>query len=101
MRISIVTLTIDTPPYFDEAIGSIERDGPFDLEHILVHDGDEAFLVSVTRRYPAIKVVRGRGAGATAAAVLGVEAATGDFILLLYQRALIRTHVPISSDRWT
>src|SRR5262249_16168583 len=84
MRISIITLTIDTPEYFDEAVGSIDREEHSDLEHIVVHDGVEAFVTSLRQPYPDIKVLRARGAGPTAAAALGVEAATGDFILLLH-----------------
>jgi glycosyltransferase involved in cell wall biosynthesis len=84
MRISIITLTIDTPEYFDEAVGSIDRGEHSDLEHIVVHDGDEAFVTTLQQRYPGIKVLRARGAGPTAAAALGVEAATGDFVLLLH-----------------
>jgi glycosyltransferase involved in cell wall biosynthesis len=84
MRISIITLAIDSSEHLDEAIDSVERGGPFDLEHIVVHDGDDAFTDALRRRYPAIKVVKGSRAGATTAAALGVETATGDFILLLH-----------------
>lgn len=84
MRLSIITLTIDTPPYLDEAIGSIERDAPIELEHIVVYDGHAPFLADLTRRYPAVRLVAGQGRGATAAAALGVEAASGDFILFLH-----------------
>jgi glycosyltransferase involved in cell wall biosynthesis len=84
MRISIITLAIDSSEYLDEAIDSAEREGPFDLEHIIVHDGDDAFADALRQKYPAIKVLRGRGEGATVAAALGVAAATGDFILLLH-----------------
>ena len=84
MRISIITLAIDSSQHLDEAIDSVEREGPYDLEHIVVHDGDDAFANALKRRCPAIKVVKGSRAGATAAAALGVETATGDFILLLH-----------------
>jgi glycosyltransferase involved in cell wall biosynthesis len=84
MRISIITLALDTPRFFDEAVGSINAKGPFELEHIVVHDGDDAFVRDIERRYPAIKIVKGEGAGATAAASRGIEAATGDFILFLH-----------------
>jgi glycosyltransferase involved in cell wall biosynthesis len=84
MRISIITLTLDSPRYFDEAVGSIEREGNVELEHIVVHDGDETFIDGLRQRRPAIKILKGRKAGPTAAAALGVEAATGDFILLLH-----------------
>jgi hypothetical protein len=43
MRISIITLTLDSPRYFDEAVGSVEREENVELEHIVVHDGDETF----------------------------------------------------------
>ena len=84
MRISIITLTLDSPRYFDEAFGSIERVDNVELEHIVVHDGDETFIDGLRQRCPAIKILQGRRAGPTAAAALGVEAATGDFILLLH-----------------
>ena len=84
MRLTIITLTIGSPQYFDEAIGSIEPSGPLDLEHVVVHDGDRAFIDYLAANYPAIKVIRGQGAGATAAAARGVAAATGDFILFLH-----------------
>jgi len=83
MRISIITLAIDSSQYLNEAIDSVECDGPFDVEHIIVHDGDDAFADSLRRKYPAITVMKGPGEGATAAAVRGAEAATGDFILFL------------------
>jgi glycosyltransferase involved in cell wall biosynthesis len=84
MRISIITLAIDSSQYLSEAIDSVEPAGAFDLEHIVVHDGDDAFADALRQKYPAIKVLKGRGEGATAAAALGVDAATGDFILLLH-----------------
>ena len=84
MRISIITLAINAPEYFHEAVGSIARQEHEDLEHIVVHDGDDTFPAELRRRYPAIKVLKGGRAGATAAAALGVEAATGDFILFLH-----------------
>ena len=59
MRISIITLTIDTPEYFDEAVGSIDRGEHSDLEHIVVHDGDEAFVASLGQRYPGIERAQG------------------------------------------
>ena len=84
MRISIITLTLDSPRYFDEAVGSVEREENVELEHIVVHDGDETFIDGLRQQCPAIKILKGRKAGPTAAAALGVEAATGDFILLLH-----------------
>ena len=84
MRLTIITLTLDVPPYFEEAIGSIEAGNALEIEHLIVRDGDEAFGKSLATRFPAIKVLQGGGAGATAAANLGIEAATGDFILFLH-----------------
>jgi glycosyltransferase involved in cell wall biosynthesis len=84
MLISIITLTIDSSRYVDEAIGSVERRGPYELEHIVVHDGTESFIGRLAQRYPHIKFVRGSGAGATAAAALGVQVSTGEFILFVH-----------------
>src|SRR3954451_19015342 len=52
MRISIIMLTLDSPRYFDEAVGTIEREGNVELEHIVVHDGDETFIDGLRRRCP-------------------------------------------------
>lgn len=84
MRISIVTLTLDSPQFVDETIASINAAGPFELEHIVVHDGDDAFIRDLENRYPTIKILKGEGGGATLAAAHAVEAATGDFILFLH-----------------
>src|SRR5258708_5988260 len=50
---------------------------------IFVHDGSEAFAASLKKRYPLLRVLNGPGAGATAAAKLGIEAARGDFVFWL------------------
>jgi glycosyltransferase involved in cell wall biosynthesis len=84
VRVSIITLAIDSSRHLDEAIESVERDGPCDVEHIIVHDGDDAFAADLRRRYAAIKVLRGPGQGATVAAAIGADAATGDFILFVH-----------------
>lgn len=84
MRVSIITLTNDSSRYVDEAIGRIERCGLCELEHVVVHDGTDAFIERLADRYPHVKLVRGNGTGATAAAALGVRAATGDFILFVH-----------------
>lgn len=93
MRVSIITLTIDSSDYVDEAIGSVEHQGPYELEHIVVHDGTEAFTWRLAQKYPHIKFVGGSGGGATAAAALGVQASTGDFILLVHSDDRIRPGV--------
>lgn len=93
MRVSIITLTIDSSDYVDEAIGSVEHQGPYELEHIVVHDGTESFTRRLAQKHPHIKFVGGSGSGATAAAALGVEASTGDFILLVHSDDRIRAGV--------
>lgn len=93
MRVSIITLTIDSSDYVDEAIGSVEHQGPYELEHIVVHDGADDFTRRLAQKYPHIKFVSGIGAGATAAAALGVQASTGDFILLVHSDDRIRPGV--------
>jgi glycosyltransferase involved in cell wall biosynthesis len=84
MRISIITLTVDDVPYLEEAIDSIEQGELFEIEHIVVHDGDRDFIATLELRHPATAVMTGPGAGATAAAAVGVQAASGDFIILLH-----------------
>ncbi len=61
MRVSIITLTIDSSDYVDEAIGSVEHQGPYELEHIVVHDGADGFIRRLAQKYPHIKFVGGAG----------------------------------------
>jgi hypothetical protein len=84
MRVSIITLTNDSSRYVDEAIGRVERGELCELEHIVVHDGAEGFIERLAGRYPHLRLLRGNGTGATAAAALGVRAATGDFIVFVH-----------------
>ena len=84
MKVSIITLTLDKPEFFGEAMASIPAASPVDIEHIVVHDGDPTFAEEIARCYPATKIVMGDGKGATAALARGVEAATGDFLLILH-----------------
>jgi glycosyltransferase involved in cell wall biosynthesis len=84
MRVSIITLTNDSSRYVDEAIGRVERGGLCELEHVVVRDGAEGFIERLAGRYPHLRLLRGNGTGAAAAAALGVRAATGDFILFVH-----------------
>ena len=84
MRVSIITLTNDSSRYVDEAIGRVERGRFCELDHVVVHDGAGGFIERLAGRYPHLRLLRGNGTGATAAAALGVRAATGDFILFVH-----------------
>src|SRR5262252_3144521 len=50
MRITVVTVTNDWPPFADEAIASVEHDGAYELEHIVVSDGAPAFAEALAAR---------------------------------------------------
>lgn len=88
--VTIITLTIDTSSFVFEAIDSVEHNHEIPFEHIVVHDGQDAFVDDLVARYPHLKIVKGDGRGATAAAVRGVEAASGQFILLLHSDDRLR-----------
>lgn len=83
MRISVVTPTIDSAIFLDEAVASVEQQDYAKIEHIVVHDGSDDFIARLRSRHPHLKVLRGEGNGATAAAKLGIDIATGEFILWL------------------
>ncbi len=83
MRVSIITLALDTPFYIDEAIVSVSHPKGADIQHIIVHDGSEADFADLASRYPTLQLIRGPGRGATAAANAGLAHATGDFIFFL------------------
>ena len=90
ITVTIITLTIDTSSFVFEAIDSVEHNHEIPFEHIVVHDGQDAFIDDLVARYPHLKIVKGDGRGATAAAARGIEAASGDFILLLHSDDRLR-----------
>jgi len=83
MRISVITPTIDTAIFVNEAVASVGQQDYANIEHIVVHDGGDDFIARLRSRHPYLKILRGQGNGATAAAKLGLEAATGEFIFWL------------------
>lgn len=83
MRISIITPTNDDASYVEEAIASVPCWQEGEVEHIVVHDGHEAFATALQARHPRLKVLKGPGRGPTPAIAQGFAAATGDFLIEL------------------
>lgn len=83
MRVSIITPTIDSAGFIDEAIRSVPSPTNIDVEHIVVHDGGEAFLDALRQKYPRLRTMRGPGCGPGPAVAAAIAAASGDFILQL------------------
>jgi glycosyltransferase involved in cell wall biosynthesis len=84
MRLSICTPTIDSSAaYIDEAIRSVRAPPGVEIEHIIVHDGSEAFVQGLAAKYPHLQILRGPGRGPTPAIAAGIAAATGDFLFCL------------------
>jgi len=83
LQVTIITPALDLPPYLDEAIASIPRCADIAVEHIIVHDGSDDDFRVLTERYQAMRLLRGAGRGATAAANLALKQATGDFVFFL------------------
>jgi GT2 family glycosyltransferase len=83
LSVTVVTPTIDSSIYLDEAIASVPRDEGATIEHIIIHDGDPAFLTRLRHRYPWLRLLQGPGRGATAAVAQAIRRAQGEFIILL------------------
>jgi glycosyltransferase involved in cell wall biosynthesis len=83
LQVTIITLALDIPPFIDEAIASVPRCADVGIEHIIAHDGSDADYSLLTQRYPALRVLRGAGRGATAAANVALKQATGEFVFFL------------------
>jgi len=89
LKIAIVTPVTDGSKYLDEAIASIvdaggteiTRGGLIEIVHVVVHDGSDQFAQSIKMRYPQIRLVRGEGRGACAAAILGFSLIDADFFI--------------------
>jgi glycosyltransferase involved in cell wall biosynthesis len=80
MRLSIITPTIDSAVYIDEAIAGPLAVTRAELEHIVVHDGSPEYASRLAAKYPHLKILAGPGKGPTPAIAAGLAAATGDFI---------------------
>lgn len=83
MRLSIITPTIDRSHFVEEAIASVPRTTGEEIEHIIVHDGSQAFTEMLLARHPHLKILAGPGTGPTPALAHGIAAASGDFIFYL------------------
>lgn len=81
--VTIVTPTVDASGYIDEAIASVPSQKSDQIEHIVVHDGSQAFVSRLAGKYPWLRFVPGEGRGATAAVAVGTAAASGKFIIML------------------
>jgi glycosyltransferase involved in cell wall biosynthesis len=83
VRISIITLAVDTPPFIDEAIASVRHPPGVDVEHIIIHDGSDDDFALLAQRFPSLRILRGSGRGATAAANEALKQTSGDFVFFL------------------
>lgn len=111
MQLSIITPTIDSAGFIDEAVTSVPRWERVEIEHIIVHDGGDAFPTSLKTRHPHLRILKGTNAGPGGAAALGIEVATGDFIFHLnsddrlvpgaLERLLIRASEEPTVRIWT
>lgn len=83
IKVSVITPTIDSSIYLDEAVASVAAQNYPAIEHIIVHDGSDAFAAALAERHPHLKILRGPAAGPTGAGAAGIAAATGAFVLWL------------------
>ena len=83
VKVTIVTATTDNAHYIEKALDSVRSAVPIEVEHIIVHDGSDAFTERLLAKYPNLRVMRGLGRGVTPAYNVALAAATGDFIILL------------------
>jgi GT2 family glycosyltransferase len=83
VKITIITATTDNSPYVEQALDSTRTTAAVEIEHIIVHDGGDAFTEQLLRKYPHLRIIRGPGRGVTPAYNVALAAASGDFIVLL------------------
>lgn len=80
-NLTVVTPTIDTAGYIDHAVASVPRTAT--IEHIIVHDGSQAYTDRLRKLYPWLRLMSGPGRGATPALAAAFAAASGEFVLHL------------------
>lgn len=83
VSVSIITPTIDSSTYIDEAILSVPRLELDEVEHIIVHDGASEFLQRLASLYPWLRLLQGPARGATAACAMAIAQARNAFIFPL------------------
>jgi GT2 family glycosyltransferase len=83
VKITIITATTDNSPYVEQALDSARTTAAVEIEHIIVHDGGDAFAERLLQKYPHLHIMRGPGRGVTPAYNVALAAASGDFIVLL------------------
>lgn len=86
-KISVIILTYNVGQYLDQCIQSVCNQTYQDLEIILVDDGsnDNSLVICQhhAKKDPRIKIIQEKNAGAGAARNLGLQIATGKYILFI------------------
>lgn len=83
LKVAIITPTDDRAAFIAEAIESVPAGDGIPAEHIVVHDGSDAFAASIQTRFPHVRVLRGKGEGPGAAVTLGIHSTPADFYIEL------------------
>ncbi|MEA2989659.1 MAG: hypothetical protein QOG83_2370 [Alphaproteobacteria bacterium] len=83
LKVAVITPTIDRAEFLPEAIASVPHDDGVEIEHVMIHDGSDAFVSSVQERFPHVRVLRGEDRGAGAAVTRGLQSAAADFYIEL------------------
>src|SRR5438874_9707498 len=79
LKIAVITPTDDRATFIAEAIESVPAGDGVPIEHVIVHDGSDAFVASIESRFPHVRVMRGEGRGPAAAVTRGIQSAQADF----------------------
>lgn len=79
-RVSIITPSYNQAQYIEQTIQSVLRQGPIDVEHIVVDGGSTDGTIDVLRRYPHVKWVSERDRGQSDALNKGLALASGEII---------------------
>jgi GT2 family glycosyltransferase len=83
LKIAVITPTIDRAEFLAEAVASVPCAEGVEVEHVVVHDGSDAFARTVEERFPHVRIMRGENRGPGAAVTLGFRSAQADFYIEL------------------
>ncbi len=80
LKVSIITPSYNQGQYIEETIRSVMRQGPIDVEHIVIDGGSSDGTLEILQKYPHLKWISEKDGGQSDALNKGLALASGDIV---------------------